>query len=219
MVMLMGRSWSAAVALTAATLAATFGALPASATGTVLTVGSPGGSPAQPGDILKAAGTATFLLNSSSTAGIRCRLTAQATVQTNPPAPGTAVTFLNGLPFTSCVSNLPSFVVDSVSADNLPYRASLASSLAVAVSGGPTGTPVQVTIIGDAGDLTVICAYRPDNGQIPGRYANSDNSISLGGVGFTQVSGSTLCPSPLLFTARVAPVVDSTRGSQFVFVN
>jgi hypothetical protein len=215
----MGRSWSAAVAVMAATLAATFGAVPASAAGSVLTVGSLGGPPAQPGDIVKASGTATFLLNSSSTAGIRCRLTAQATVQTNPPAPGTAVTFLTSLPFSSCVSNLPTFVVGSVTADNLPYRASLASSLAVAVSGGPTGRPVQVSIVGDVGDLTIICVYRPDNGQIPGRYSNSDNAITLGGMGFMQVSGSTLCPNPLLFTARMAPVVDSTQGSRLVFVN
>jgi hypothetical protein len=51
-----------------------------------------------------------------------------------------------------------------------------ASTLAVAVSGGPTGGPLQVTIVGDVGILVIICVYQPENGQIPGHYSNTDNS-------------------------------------------
>src|SRR5215468_4985912 len=100
----MRKSWSAALTLATAALATTLGAVPASATTSVLTVGSLGGPPAQVGDVLTSSGTATFSVSPTSTAGIRCNVAARATVQTNPPAPGTAVTFLTALPFSSCVS-------------------------------------------------------------------------------------------------------------------
>lgn len=215
----MRKFWSTGLALAAATLAATFGTVPASAATSVLTIGSPGGPPAQIGDVLASSGTANFFISSTSTAGIHCQLAARATVQTNPPASGTAVTFLTSLPFSSCVSSISGFAVDSVTANNLPYRASFASSLAVAVSGGPTGGPVQVTIIGTTGPVAIICVYQPENGQIPGHYSNTDNSITLGSVQFKKVSGSTLCPNPLLFSARLRPLLDASRGGLLVYVN
>jgi hypothetical protein len=216
----MRKFWSTGLALAAA-LAATFGAVPASAaTNSVLTIGSLGGPPALVGDVLIASGTANFLINSTSTAGIHCQLSARATVQTNPPAPGTAVTSLTTLPFSSCSSNLSNFTVSSVTADHLPYQATFASSLAVAVSAGPSSVgPVQVTIIGSSGPVSIICVYQPQNGQIPGTYANSNNSVTLGSVVFKKTTGSSLCPNPLLFSAQLRPLVDASRGGLLVYVN
>ena len=220
----MGRSWFVVSALAAGMLVAVSGTAPASAAGTVLTVGAPGGTPVAVGDVLTAklpsGGQAAFLTTPTAITGVLCSASSlAATVRTNPLAPGTATAALTDWRFSSCTSGLSGLVINSVTADNLPYLAGFSSSLAVGLT-PRTGAPIQITMIGTSGDVAVICVYqRGTSVGFSGTYANADNSIAFVNVLLTKVSGASVCPSAFYYSAKYAPLLDASQSSRRVFVN
>ncbi|MFJ9815580.1 Tat pathway signal sequence domain protein [Streptomyces sp. NPDC101151] len=206
-------------AVTALTVAA---AVPASADGSaVLTTGSVGGTAAAVGDTLTAplaGGTSATLYSSATgTSGVTCKSSQfTATVTGNPTAPGTATESVTGHSFdsSSCTSNVTGVLgVSSITVDNLPYTATVASdgTLTVSPAGGSTiQTTVKLrTLLG-----TITCVYQAPS--LTGKADNSDSSITFTNQQFTKTSGSSLCFASGYFTAKYAPVTDA--GAQ-VYVN
>ncbi|MFH8337694.1 Tat pathway signal sequence domain protein [Streptomyces sp. AM6-12] len=202
-----------------ATALALVSAGPASAAGTVLTTGSAGGTAVAVGDTLTAplaSGTsATFYSSSTGTSGVKCgtsQFTAKVTA--NPAAPGTATESLTGQTFSGCTSNVTGVLgVGSVTIDNLPYTASVASSGALTVA-PPSGSVIQSTVKLNTLLGSVTCVYQGPS--LSGKAANADNSISFTNQQFTKTSGSSLCFSTAYFSAKYAPVTD---GGASVYVN
>ncbi|MFB7511110.1 Tat pathway signal sequence domain protein [Streptomyces broussonetiae] len=210
---LAGTVTSVALALAVAT--------PASADGAVLTTGSAGGTAAAVGDTLTAplaSGTSATLYSSATgTSGVTCTSSQfTASVTANPAAPGTATESVTGQTFdpSSCTSNVVGVTgVSSITVDNLPYTASVASggTLTVAPAGGSTiQTTVKLkTLLG-----SITCVYQASG--LTGKADNSDSSISFTNQQFTKSSGSSLCFASGYFTAKYAPVAD---GGARVYVN
>ncbi|MET7700503.1 MULTISPECIES: Tat pathway signal sequence domain protein [unclassified Streptomyces] len=201
-------------------------AVPASADDApVLTTGSAGGTPVATGDVLNASlasGTAATLYSSSTgTSGVSCSSsTFTATVTDNPAAPGTATESLTGHTFgsSSCTSNVTGVLgVTSILVDNLPYTTTVASDGTVTVTPA-AGSTIQTTVKLRTLLGTINCVYQAPS--LSGTASNADNSIAFAAQHFTKTSGSTLCFSNGYFTAKYAPVVDTSQeGSPAVFVN
>ncbi|MFD5797107.1 Tat pathway signal sequence domain protein [Streptomyces diastatochromogenes] len=205
--------------VTALTLAA---AVPASADGSaVLTTGSAGGPAAAVGDTLTAplasGTTATLYSSATGTSGVTCTSSQfTAGVTGNPTAPGTATESVTGHTFdsSSCTSNVTGVLgVSSITVDNLPYTATVASDGTLTVtpaSGSTIQTTVKLrTLLG-----TITCVYQAPN--LTGKADNSDSSIAFTNQQFTKSSGSSLCFANGYFTAKYAPVTDA--GAR-VYVN
>ncbi|MGW7263805.1 Tat pathway signal sequence domain protein [Streptomyces sp. NPDC054842] len=218
------RSFLALVGVTAAL--AVSAAAPASAADVpVLTTGTAGGTPVAAGDVLSAslaAGTtATFYSSATGTSGVSCSAsTFTATAADNPAAPGTATESLTGHAFTSssCTSNVPGVLgVTGITVNNLPYSTTVSSDGTVTVT-PPSGSTVQTTVVLRTLLGSVNCVYRAPS--LSGTASNADNSITFTGQQFTKYSGSSLCFANGFFTARYAPVRDTSQaGSPVVFVN
>lgn len=202
-------------------------ALPASAAAqdtAVLTTGSAGGTAAAVGDVLTAplaTGTAATLYSSATgTSGVSCS-TSQftATVTDNPASSGTATESVTGHTFADCTSNvLGTLSVKSVTVNNLPYVTTVTSDGVVTVTPSSSDAPIQTTVVMSTLLGTITCVYRADS--ISGTSSNTDNSINFTSQPFTKYSGSSLCFSAGYFTAKYAPVSDTTQtGSPAVFVN
>ncbi|WP_244202073.1 Tat pathway signal sequence domain protein, partial [Streptomyces diastatochromogenes] len=203
----------------ALTLAA---AVPASADGSaVLTTGSAGGPAAAVGDTLTAplasGTTATLYSSATGTSGVTCTSSQfTAAVTGNPTAPGTATESVTGHTFdsSSCTSNVTGVLgVSSITVDNLPYTATVASDGTLTVtpaSGSTIQTTVKLrTLLG-----TITCVYQAPS--LTGKADNSDSSIAFTNQQFTKSSGSSLCFANGYFTAKYAPVTDA--GAR-VYVN
>ncbi|MGW3354641.1 Tat pathway signal sequence domain protein [Streptomyces bungoensis] len=205
--------------VTALTVAA---AVPASADGgAVLTTGGVGGTAVAVGDTLTAplaAGTtATLYSSATGTSGISCTSSQfTATVTGNPAAPGAASESVTGHTFdpSSCTSNVVGVLgVSSITVDNLPYTASVASDGTLSVSPA-SGSTIQTTVKLRTLLGSVSCVYRAPG--LTGKADNADSSITFTNQQFTKVSGSSLCFASGYFTAKYAPVTD---GGAPVFVN
>ncbi|MEV7684807.1 Tat pathway signal sequence domain protein [Streptomyces bungoensis] len=205
--------------VTALTVAA---AVPASADGgAVLTTGGVGGTAVAVGDTLTAplaAGTtATLYSSATGTSGVSCTSSQfTATVTGNPAAPGAASESVTGHTFdpSSCTSNVVGVLgVSSITVDNLPYTASVASDGTLSVSPA-SGSTIQTTVKLRTLLGSVSCVYRAPG--LTGKADNADSSIAFTNQQFTKVSGSSLCFASGYFTARYAPVTD---GGAPVFVN
>lgn len=221
-------SLTLAAALSALALAAAV--VPASAAvhpdaGTpVLTVGSLGGPAAAVGDILAAplaSGTsATFFSSATGTTGVSCTSSQfGATVTANPSTAGTATESLTSQTFTNCSSNVTGVTgVQSITVNNLPFNTTVMDSAGfpVTVSAGSAG-PIQTTVVLKTLLGNATCVYT--GGPLNGNASNSDNSISFTGQHFTKTSGSSLCFSDAYWTAKYAPVTDTTQGGGKIFVN
>ncbi|MFJ9862688.1 Tat pathway signal sequence domain protein [Streptomyces sp. NPDC101165] len=197
-------------------------AVPASADGNaVLTTGSAGGTAAAVGDTLTAplAGgtTATLYSSATGTSGVTCTSSQfTATVTGNPTAPGTATESVTGHTFdsSSCTSNVTGVLgVSSITVDNLPYSATVASDGTLTVSPG-TGSTIQTTVKLRTLLGTITCVYQAPS--LTGKADNSDSSIAFTNQQFTKSSGSSLCFANGYFTAKYAPVTDA--GAR-VYVN
>ncbi|WP_405906083.1 MULTISPECIES: Tat pathway signal sequence domain protein [unclassified Streptomyces] len=210
----------------AATALAVSATVPASAADTpVLTTGSLGGTPVAVGDVLNASlasGTAATLYSSSTgTSGISCTSSAfTATVTDNPAAPGTATESLTGHTFATsgCTSNVIGVLgVTGITVDNLPYTTTVASDGTVTVTPAADST-IQTTVVLRTLLGSITCVYRAPS--LSGTASNTDNSIAFTGQQFTKFSGSSLCFSNGYFTAKYAPVTDTSQeGSPVVYVN
>lgn len=201
-------------------------AVPASADDApVLTTGSTGGTAVATGDVLNASlatGTAATLYSSATgTSGVSCtKSTFTATVTDNPAAPGTATESLTGHTFDSstCTSNVIGVLgVTSIQVDNLPYTTTVASDGTVTVTPA-AGSTIQTTVKLRTLLGSVSCVYQAPS--LAGTASNTDNSIAFAAQHFTKTSGSSLCFANGYFTAKYAPVVDTSQpDSPAVFVN
>ncbi|MGI5136118.1 MULTISPECIES: Tat pathway signal sequence domain protein [unclassified Streptomyces] len=210
-----------AVAGAAAALALA-AASPASADGAVLTAG---GTAVAVGDVLNAslaAGTtATLYSSATGTSGVSCTSSAfTATVTDNPAAPGTATESLTGHSFdsSSCTSNVIGVLgVTGITVDHLPYTTTVGSEGTVTVTPA-AGSTIQTTVKLRTLLGTVTCVYQAPS--LTGTASNTDNGIAFTSQQFTKVSGSSLCFANGYFTAKYAPVTDTSQaGSPVVSVN
>ncbi|MET8807707.1 Tat pathway signal sequence domain protein [Streptomyces sp. NPDC004546] len=197
-------------------------AAPASADGSaVLTTGGAGGTAVATGDTLTAplaSGTSATLYSSATgTSGVTCTSSQfTATVTDNPTAPGTATESVTGHTFdsSSCTSNVTGVLgVSSITVDNLPYTATVASDGTLTVSSA-SGSTIQTTVKLRTLLGSITCVYQA--ASLTGKADNADNSISFTNQQFTKTSGSSLCFANGYFTARYAPVTD---GGTPVYVN
>ncbi|NBM15694.1 Tat pathway signal sequence domain protein [Streptomyces sp. GC420] len=201
-------------------------ASPASAAdATVLTTGSAGGTAVAAGDVLTAslaAGTkATLYSSSTGTSGVSCSSsTFGATVTDNPAAPGTATETVTAHTFdaASCSSNVTGVLgVTSITVNNLPYSAAVTSGGVVTIT-PPSGSTVRTTVVLRTLLGSITCVYQAPG--LTGAASNTDNSITFTNQQFSKVSGSSLCFANGYFTAKYAPVSDTTQaGGPAVFVN
>ncbi|MGW2930582.1 Tat pathway signal sequence domain protein [Streptomyces sp. NPDC001156] len=210
-----------AVAGTAAALALA-AASPASADGAVLTAG---GTAVAVGDVLNAslaAGTtATLYSSATGTSGVSCTSsTFTATVTDNPAAPGAATESLTGHSFdsSSCTSNVIGVLgVTGITVDHLPYTTTVGSDGTVTVTPA-AGSTIQTTVKLRTLLGTITCVYQAPS--LTGTASNTDNGIAFTSQQFTKVSGSSLCFANGYFTAKYAPVTDTSQaGSPVVSVN
>ncbi|MFE1802072.1 MULTISPECIES: Tat pathway signal sequence domain protein [unclassified Streptomyces] len=216
-------SLALAAAVTALALSA---AGPASAAdGSVLTTGGAGGTAVATGDVLSASlatGTnATLYSSATGTSGISCSSSAfVATVVDNPAAPGTATESVTSHTFdsASCSSNVIGVLgVTSIKVDNLPYTTAVTSGGSLTITPA-AGSSIQTTAVLRTLLGSITCVYRAPS--LSGTANNADNSISFTNQQFTKFSGSSLCFSNGFFTAKYAPVTDTTQsGSPTVYVN
>ncbi|MEE1757945.1 MULTISPECIES: Tat pathway signal sequence domain protein [unclassified Streptomyces] len=211
------------LALAAGTAALMVSAIsPASAADTVLTTGGAAGDAVAVGDVLSASlasGTAaTFNSSATGTSGVSCAAsTFTATVTDNPAAPGTATETVDAHTFGSCTSNVLGVTgVNSVTVNNLPYTTTVTSDGVVTVSPA-SGSVLQTTVVLRTLLGTINCVYQAPS--ITGTSDNTDNSINFTAQAFTKTSGSSLCFANGYFTAKYAPVTDTTQGGATVFTN
>lgn len=202
-------------------------ALPASADAdatNVLTTGSAAGTAAAVGDVLTAplstGTTATLYSSSTGTSGVICS-TSQftASVTANPASSGTATESVSAHTFANCTSNVIGVTgVSSVTVNNLPYVTTVTSAGVVTVTPASSAAPIQTTVVLKTLLGTITCVYQASS--LTGSSSNTDNSITFSNQQFTKTSGSALCFSSGYFTAKYAPVTDTTQtGSPSVFVN
>ncbi|MFI6276972.1 Tat pathway signal sequence domain protein [Streptomyces sp. NPDC050988] len=215
------------LALSAAVTALALSAAgPASAAdGSVLTTGGAGGTAVAAGAVLNsslAAGTSATLYSSSTgTSGLSCTSSKfVASVVDNPAAPGTATESVTEHTFdsSSCTSNVVGVLgVTSIKVDNLPYTSAVGSDGSVTITPA-AGSTIQTTVVLRTLLGSITCVYQAPS--LSGTADNADNSISFSKQQFTKFSGSSLCFSNGYFTAKYAPVTDTTQtGSPAVFVN
>ena len=192
----------------------------------VLTAGSLAGANIAAGDVLNAgvaAGTtADFATASGGTTGVKCSVSAfTAAVVDNPAAPGVATESTTAHTFSSCTANIFGVTrVNSVTVNNLPFGTTVDGATGTVTVSGTDTAPIQTTL--SLGTIlgSVSCVYRANGGSITGLSDNTDNSISFSNQAFTKSSGPITCPSAGYFTAKYAPVVDtSVEGSPAVFTN
>ncbi|WP_067504048.1 Tat pathway signal sequence domain protein [Actinoplanes sp. TFC3] len=197
--------------------------LPAS---NVLTAGSAGGTAVAVGDVLNAAvatgTTADFATTSGGTTGIKCAQSAfTATVVDNPVAPGVATESATAHTFASCTANILGVTrVNSVTVNNLPFTTTVESITGTVTVSGTDAAPIQTTL--NLGTIlgSVTCVYRANGNAITGVSANDDNSIAFANQAFAKSSGPVTCPANGYFTARYAPVLDTTaEGTPAVYTN
>ncbi|BBC32086.1 Tat pathway signal sequence domain protein [Streptomyces graminofaciens] len=195
---------------------------PASAADTVLTTGGLAGDAVVQGDVLSASlasGTAaTFRSSATGTSGVSCAAsTFVASVEDNPAAPGTATESVTAHTFGNCTSNVVGVLgVTGVTVNNLPYTTTVTSEGVVTVT--PAADSVlQTTVVLRTLLGTINCVYQASS--ISGTASNTDNSINFTNQAFTKTSGSSLCFATGYFTAKYAPVADTTQGGATVFVN
>ncbi|MBZ3904659.1 Tat pathway signal sequence domain protein [Streptomyces brasiliscabiei] len=211
------------LALAAGTAALMVSAIsPASAADTVLTTGGLAGDAVAVGDVLSASlasgTTGKFYSSATGTSGVSCAAsTFTATVTDNPAAPGTATESVDAHTFGSCTSNVLGVLgVNSVTVNNLPYTTSVTSDGVVTVSPA-AGSVLQTTVVLRTLLGTINCVYQAPS--ITGTSSNTDNSINFTAQVFTKTSGSTLCFANGYFTAKYAPVTDTTQGGATVYTN
>ncbi|MDI1462880.1 Tat pathway signal sequence domain protein [Catellatospora sp. KI3] len=200
-------------------------ATPAQAAGAVLTYGSLGGTAVPVGHViqsnLKTGTTATFYSTAAGTTGVTCTASSfSGTVLTNPGAGGVATESVTAHSFSSCTSNIPGTTcVQSIAVNNLPYSASVNGTTKAITITGSAAAPIQTTIKLCTLLGTVTCVYRADLNTVAGATSNTDNSITFTSQKFNRFSGPGTCFANGYFTAKYAPVRDtSVAAAPLVYV-
>ncbi|MFE0700704.1 Tat pathway signal sequence domain protein [Streptomyces sp. NPDC058872] len=206
-----------------ATLAAGVQAGAAASSGEVLTTGGAGGTAVAVGDVLSASlssGTkAKIATSAGGSTGITCSTSAfTATVTGNPAAPGTATETVTAHTLSNCTTNiLGATGVQSITVNNLPFAAAVASGGSLTVTAGAAG-PIQTTLKINTILGSTTCVYRA--GSLTATPSNTDSSLTFSNQLFTKYSGPGTCPGSGYFSAAYGPVQDTSQaGSPAVFVN
>jgi hypothetical protein len=220
---IMRKSLFVAAAAIAGALLTTAPAMAASTP--VLTLGSTGGTAVAVGDSVSAglvSGTkATIFTSATGTTGITCTVASfVASITSNPTAPGTADENVNTLSVSTCTSNIVGVTkVNSVTLQNEPYAATLSDSSDTITITGTSSAPIQSTVSLATVLGSVNCVYQANGDTLTGTASNAGNTIALSNQQFNLTSGPGVCPKNGFLTAKVGAVVDTTQGSQTVFVN
>ncbi|MFJ5104349.1 Tat pathway signal sequence domain protein [Streptomyces sp. NPDC088554] len=212
---------TAVAALLTATSASAAGS--AAQAGNVLTYGSATGPAVAVGDVLTSSlssGTTVAIRTAvGGTTGITCTASQfTAAVTANPTAPGAATESVTAHTFGGCSSNIFGTTgVQSIILGNLPYVATAASAGTLDVTAGTAG-PIRTTVTLNTILGVMVCGYT--SAGLSGTTSNTDNSITFANQLFTKSTGPLTCPSSSYFSAKYAPVQDTSQsGSPSVFVN
>ncbi|MEU8821286.1 Tat pathway signal sequence domain protein [Actinoplanes sp. NPDC048796] len=221
------RAYRTIFVITAVAASVGLGATPALADApAVLTVEAAGGTAVAVGDVLTASvatgTTADFTTTAGGSTGIKCAQSAfTATVVDNPEAPGVAGESVTSHTFAGCTANIFGVTrVNSVTVNNTPFATTVDSATGAVTVSGTDAAPIQTTL--SLGTIlgSVTCVYRATGNAITGVSANDDNSITFTQQAFAKFSGPVTCPGSGFFTARYAPVLDSSvEGTPAVFTN
>lgn len=219
----MRKSLSLAAVAAASSAILLLPATSAFAAGHVLTINKTGGTAVAVGAVLKSGlATGKVATFSLGTEKLTCKVaTFAATVKTNPAKPGAATESLTAQTFSKCTTNQTGITVNSIKANNLPYKVSVsdASGLPVTVKGSSSTKPIKLTVVASGGGITVKCTYTAKT--LKGTSSNTGSTVTFSKQKFTLASGqNVLCPSGANFAAIFGPVKDtSVTGSPKVFVN
>jgi len=200
----------------------------AAATVPVLTWGSPGGTPVNPGDQLSTqlnSGTPLRLTTTpGGPVGANCTSSVmQAQATANPPSPGTATATLTAWSIGACTSSNPGVVnVIGTVVNALPQPVVINDTGTLPVRIGPAGPGLTIVMTVNLGAGTMNCTYQPVGAVVTGNtvlgtsqwvFTNSKVQLVGGAVG--------PCGQPVDYlTAAYAPVRDTTIGSlPLVYVN
>ncbi|MEU7019233.1 Tat pathway signal sequence domain protein [Streptomyces sp. NPDC046203] len=206
----------------AAALAVTTSASATTAAAGVLTVGSPTGPAVAANDSLTASlatgTTAKIATTAGGSTGITCTTSGfAATANTNPAAPGTATETVTSHTLANCTTNIVGATgVQSITVNNLPYKASVTSGGSLTVTAGTAGA-IQTTLKINTILGVTTCVYQA--GNLTATPSNTDNSLTFQDQLFSKTSGPVTCPSSGYFSAKYGPVLDATQGNGAVFVN
>jgi hypothetical protein len=219
-------------AMTAGLLAAAAGpalaATPVSSATPVLSYGSLGGPAVAAGDLVTSSldpGTVLSLTSApSGSVGLFCKQSVfGAVVTSNPALPGPAVLqVLNPLTISSCTDNAPTVTgVAGVGVSGLPATLQVIGVAPYPLTLTPGSSPLQISVSLNTTGGAVTCVY-----QSPGPL---NGNTSLGSAAwrflnqpFKLVSAPVpACGNPPIgyLTAAYAPVIDTSKGGQNVFVN
>ncbi|WP_198028915.1 hypothetical protein [Actinoplanes sp. N902-109] len=139
----------------------------------------------------------------------------------NPGAPGVAAESVTAHTFASCTANILGVTrVNGVTVNNTPFATTVESGTGAVTVRGTDAAPIQTTL--SLGTIlgSVSCVYRANGNAITGVAGNTDNSIAFADQAFTKFPGSGTCPGNGYFTARYAPVQDTTiTGPPIVYTN
>lgn len=218
-------------AAAAVVLAGAFGATAASAAPSspsapavvdVLTVGSLGGTnvtPGSPGDTL----TAVLIAGGSFTTpagNISCTQgNFAATVNTNPPAPGSAtetVTVLHFVP-TTCTDTIAG--TSGVVSIDLKVNGAASAVDGTSPQLNVTSLDEKVVLKTSLGNL--VCDYGTAGAvtQISGSLSNTTGNVTFSSAPVARVSGTATCPATGTFTATFGPILDQSKANQRVYIN
>jgi len=166
----------------------------------VLRDGSVGGAAIAAGHVL-----------SSSFAPPQCTSgSTQATVSTNPSAPGKAKLSITSMTFSGCTLNiLGNQVSITITANNLPYSLTIGD-----VNGNMATTGAVKWTAAGAGH---VCIY--SSSGLSGYWNNAADGITFPSQNLTSTSGG-VCPGTVAIGGTFGPVKDTTAsGSPLVFVS
>lgn len=194
----------------------------------VLTIGKAGGPAVKKGAVLKASlakrASATFALGTFTAT---CKSsTVRAKVTANPSRPGRATLSVTGQTFGKCSLSTTLATLQSITAVNLPYAATVSTAKGdpVAIRESKKSKPVGFEAVITFSGMKLTCAYTAKKAS--GRASNRGNKVSFVKQPFTlnkALSSSPLCTaaaSTATFSATYGPVRDtSVRHSPKVFVS
>jgi hypothetical protein len=194
----------------------------------VLTIGKAGGTAVSKGAVLKSSlakkTNATFSIGAIK---VKCASAAfTGKVTSNPAAAGKAMATESVTASTLAKCAVPGVMSITVTAKNLPYKASVSAAKGnpVTVSGQSKSKPITLTAkVKISATNTITCTYTA--ASISGKASNKGNSITFTNQKFKFSTGNpkktcTSIGSTATFSATYGPVTDtSVKGSPKVFVN
>jgi hypothetical protein len=195
----------------------------------VLTVGKKGGPAVKKHATLTAslARRASVTVALGSLVTVTCRSsTLTAKVTANPSRPGKATLSVTGWSIRKCPKMVSGVTLNSLTAINLPYRATVSDAKGdpVTVAGSRKSKPVGFKAVVTAAGTTVTCVFTA--AKVSGHAANTGNKVSFKGQPFAldASASSMLCSqagvSTATFSATYGPVLDtSLRHHPKVFVS